>query len=172
MAALLLVACGEPPYDQSSASGAGDSVSSSSGVGGAGGAGGQGGAGGAPCDAECLVVEDCVGLDPDLYAECGGVPACLDGACTYVFVSDVTPLDDTKGDCMRIECSDGDSIVFYDETDPEDDGNPCKLDVCVGIYETWHAFAFDDPSWGNTQGMPCEKNGMMGTCNYGDCEMP
>jgi hypothetical protein len=145
---LTIAACGNP--DHSSPFGARED-------------GGLGGAGGAPCDPpppECISDADCQGMLPD-YKGCNGKWVCEAGTCTPKFPEDINPTQDTKGNCMKLVCDDGDVIVTYDENDPENDADPCSLDVCSSLWQTVH---YVEPSM---DGATCVTwKGEAGTCQY------
>jgi hypothetical protein len=86
----------------------------------------------------CDGVGACVGCLAD--ADCGASTACathhcLSGAC----VTDDTPYGtgdpggQVAGDCQKLVCNGTGGITTVpDDTDTQDDGNPCTLDTCSG----------------------------------------
>ena len=104
----------------SSASGAGGATSSSS-------ASGTGGSGGAT--SVCMMPSDC----PPPAGECVKT-TCVAGACGTTNVVAGTPtMMQTPGDCLKNVC-DGNGAISSanDDTDVNDDSNPCTADGCSG----------------------------------------
>lgn len=88
--------------------------------------------GGAVCDGagqcvECLVAADCPGEDTTCQSR-----ACTAGKCSLTYVAAGTELPDAKpGDCnMNICDGHGLATTQADNSDKEDDDNPCTTDVC------------------------------------------
>ncbi|MEP7123035.1 MAG: hypothetical protein ABJE95_19060, partial [Byssovorax sp.] len=118
--------------------GAGGATASSTATG-AGGAGGAGGAtsssvasgtgGGGGMATTCMTPGDC----PPPAGECL-LAACTAGVCTTANVAAGTPtMMQTPGDCLKNVCDGNGAIVpANDDTDVNDDSNPCTNDGCGG----------------------------------------
>jgi hypothetical protein len=77
----------------------------------------------------CATAADC-----EDYGTTCVTTTCTDGACGWIFAPHGQPLPvQVVGDCQIVAC-DGDIglVSIPDDTDPEDDGNPCTQDACAG----------------------------------------
>ncbi len=109
---------------------------------GSGGAGGSGGStsSGGQCtgDSECGASDECQSF------------VCEQGFCKVNFAPDGTPIaTQAIGDCQSSVC-DGAGYVkdVLDPTDPEDDGNPCTLEACMGTTTQHGNLAAETPCEG------------------------
>jgi hypothetical protein len=84
--------------------------------------------GGGAC-VECVTASTCKGQDD----ECK-VRACNSGSCGYTFTASGTPLAlQTAGDCHKSVCDgSGSTMQLADDSDVQQDGNPCTGDACSG----------------------------------------
>ncbi|HXI55714.1 MAG TPA: hypothetical protein VNO55_06625, partial [Polyangia bacterium] len=77
----------------------------------------------------CLTTADCPGADTECQSR-----TCIAGACGIAFKAAGTPVSSqTAGDCKQNQC-DGKGVVttVVDDSDTQNDNNPCTDDLCSG----------------------------------------
>ncbi|MEX1367970.1 MAG: hypothetical protein AB1Z98_32875 [Nannocystaceae bacterium] len=101
---------------------------------------------GGSCYYECYTDEDCFDRGPCEVSNCV-LSQCivepLDGV-------DAAEADQTDGDCQVVTCVEGSATPVEDAMDPQDDGDACTIDSCVGGM-TVHELA--------PEGTPCDDGG-------------
>ncbi len=90
------------------------------------------------------------------------VDTCDDSGVCVVTVDDQVTPPQVGGDCARVECEEGEPVGVADDTDFEDDDEPCTVDACDGGATT-HAPLED--------GASCDVAGNAGSCKGGACQV-
>jgi hypothetical protein len=104
----------------------------------------------------CSKDADCADDNPCHVATCSAGGTCK--------IEDATkdPPDDHPGDCKRVHCNAGVPEIVDDNSDVDDDGNPCTTDTCEG------GKPVHDPA---PKGSPCKEQGHDGVCIEGKCKV-